>query len=147
MKKTDVAIKYFEEGFACSQSVLVAFASDFNIPEKTALRLASGFGGGMGERAETCGAITGAFCVIGLKYGQTSSQDKAGKEVVYQKVREAADKFKERNFGCILCKSLLRCDISTKAGKEEAIKNSYFKDLCPKFIKDAIEITEELIGK
>ncbi len=147
MKKTDVALKYFKEGFACSQSVLAAFAPDFDLPEKTALKLASGFGGGMGRMAETCGAITGAFCVIGLKYGQTSSEDKVGKEVVYQKIREAAQKFKEKNSGCILCKELLGCDISTEAGKEEAIKNNYTNDLCPKFVKDTVEITEAIINK
>jgi C_GCAxxG_C_C family probable redox protein len=48
-----------------------------------ALKIASGFGGGMGRLAETCGAVTGAFMVLGLKYGSAAS-DREAKEAVSQ---------------------------------------------------------------
>lgn len=47
------------------------FASDLGIDEKTALKISSGFGGGM-ACAETCGAVTGAYMVIGLKNGHST---------------------------------------------------------------------------
>jgi hypothetical protein len=41
----------------------------------------SGFGGGMGSMAKTCGAVTEAFMVVGLKYSQTQNDDKAAKNI------------------------------------------------------------------
>ena len=58
--------------FNCAQTVFSLFAPDLGIDEKTALKIASGFGGGM-ACAETCGAVTGAYMVIGLKHGHAVS--------------------------------------------------------------------------
>ncbi len=39
-----------------------------------AYKVSSGFGGGM-HFDQTCGAVTGAFMVIGLKFGRTRADD------------------------------------------------------------------------
>ena len=65
MKKSLIAVEHFKT-MNCAQSVLVCFANELNLDELTALKIASGFGGGM-ARAETCGAVTGAYMVLGLK--------------------------------------------------------------------------------
>ena len=38
--------KLFEDGYDCAQTVLNHFAEDLDLDEETALKLASGFGGG-----------------------------------------------------------------------------------------------------
>lgn len=71
----DTAITFFDKGYACSQSVLLTFASQFELNETTAKLIASTFGGGMGRLREKCGAVTGGFMVLGLKYGNTDPKD------------------------------------------------------------------------
>ena len=83
MSKIDTAVSGFKEGFNCAQSVLSAFSEELGLTRETALKIACPFGGGMARQAETCGAVTGAFMVIGLKYGQASKADKASKNRTY----------------------------------------------------------------
>jgi C_GCAxxG_C_C family probable redox protein len=138
------AVACFDAGFSCSQAVLSSFAGDFGLDGKLALKVAAGFGGGMGRMAETCGAVTGAYMVIGLKYGVTSVRDKAAKERAYEVVRDFNARFRARN-PSLVCKELLRCDISTAEGLEVAKQKGVFTTVCPKLVRDAAEILEELL--
>jgi C_GCAxxG_C_C family probable redox protein len=83
MTRIEESVAYFREGFSCSQAIVAAYAPSLGLDRDTALKIASGFGGGMGRLAETCGAITGAFMVLGLKYGSAAS-DREAKEAVSQ---------------------------------------------------------------
>lgn len=77
------AVKYFDEGFACSQSVLLTFANLYNLDENTAKLISSTFGGGMGRLRQKCGAVTGGFMVLGLQYGNTNPKDMDSKLLAY----------------------------------------------------------------
>ncbi len=81
------ALSRFDEGYACSQSVLLAFSEEFNLDERTAKLISANFGGGMGRLREKCGALTGGFMVLGLKYGNVEPKDLDTKLASYQKVR------------------------------------------------------------
>ena len=50
----------FKQGLNCSECVMTAFLNHFDtgLP-KEVVKLATGFGGGMGHTKNTCGAITG----------------------------------------------------------------------------------------
>jgi C_GCAxxG_C_C family probable redox protein len=139
----ETAVARFIGGFNCSQAVFSTYAGQFGLDDATALKIAAGFGGGMGRMGETCGAVTGAFMVLGLKYGDTSPNRQA-KELIYAKIRKFADRFKARN-GSLLCKDLLDCDISTPQGHEAAKAKKLFTTVCPKVVQDAIEILEEML--
>ncbi|HGJ65852.1 TPA: C_GCAxxG_C_C family protein [bacterium] len=144
MNKIDNAIRCFSNGFNCSQSVFSAFANELGLDKKTALKIGSPFGAGMARMAETCGAVTGAFMVIGLKYGKFKIDDNEAKEKTYKLVQEFVIKFKERN-GSIVCKELLGCDIGTTEGMKIAKEKGLFNTDCPKFVRDAVEILEEIL--
>ena len=103
MNRIEMVGSRFAEGYNCSQAVLSAYAPDLGLADETALKIAAGFGGGMGRMAETCGAVTGALMVLGLKYGATSPEREA-KERVYERVREFAKRFKARN-GSLVCRA------------------------------------------
>jgi C_GCAxxG_C_C family probable redox protein len=143
MNRIDTALSRFAAGFNCSQAVFSAYADDLGLDEATALKIASGFGGGIGRMAETCGAVTGAMMVLGLRYGG-STPDREAKERTYAKIREFADRFKTRN-GFLLCRELLGCDISTPEGFETAKEKDLFRSVCPKCVQDAAEILEEML--
>ena len=45
------------------------YAEKLNLDLKTAIKIATPFGGGMARLGETCGAVSGALMAIGLKHG------------------------------------------------------------------------------
>jgi C_GCAxxG_C_C family probable redox protein len=145
MSNADLAVTCFEEGFNCSQSVLVAYAATLGLDRETALRVAAPFGGGMGRTGETCGAASGALMVIGLRHAQPLAEDKDAKEKTYELAREFLNGFAARNDGCVKCRELLGRDIGTPEGLQTAREQGLFETLCPKFVRDAAEIVEQLI--
>lgn len=144
--KPEQAVNIFKEGSNCSQAVISVYAEDFGLSRENALKIAHGFGGGMGRMTHTCGAVTGAFMVLGLKYGNADIHDKEARERIYGLVREFARRFENRN-GSIVCRELLGCDISKPAGAAAAKENGLFTSVCPKMVGDAVEILEEMMNK
>lgn len=126
--------------FNCAQTVFSLFASDLGIDEITALKIASGFGSGM-ACAETCGAVAGAYMVIGMKHGHsTSNPDEKAKTKLL--IQEFNEKFKLKH-GSLICKKLTGFDISTPEGNAAASEEGVFKTKCPVFIKTACNILEK----
>ena len=144
MKRSERAVALFDSGLNCSQAILVAFAEGSALDLTLAAKLAGGFGGGMGRMAGTCGAMSGAILVLGLLQGTADAADKAGKEHTYQLVRDFAARFQARN-GSSTCRELLGCDISTPAGLDAAKDKGAFRTICPKLVRDAAGILEELL--
>ena len=146
MNRIEQAVACFKEGFSCSQAVLSTYGPTLGLDRKTALRVSGAFGGGMGRMGQTCGAVTGAFMVIGLKYGKTRAEDNQTRDKAYSLVREFVDRFKSRN-GSIVCKELLGCDMSTPEGRKLSEEKKLVASVCPKFVQDACEIIEQTILK
>lgn len=145
MNRVEQAVDKFEKGFNCSQAVLGTYCEQFGLDYNAALKIATGFGGGM-RMAKTCGAVTGAFMVLGLKYGNITAEDKEGKAKTYEKIGEYTKRFKARN-GSVICKDLLSCDISRPEGMEKAQEDGLFNSICPKMVRDAAEILEEMLAE
>lgn len=131
-------LEFFDGGFSCAQSIFAAYSSIFGVDEKTALKIASAFGGGIARMGNICGAVSGALMVIGLKFGPD-------KEQAYSVARKFVEEFKAAN-GSILCKELLGYDISTEEGLQKARQEKVFKSVCPRYLKDSSQILEELLG-
>jgi C_GCAxxG_C_C family probable redox protein len=146
MNHADSALSAFGQGLSCSQAVFSAYASEYGLDRDAAMKVSAGFGGGMGRMAQTCGAVTGAYMVIGLKYGAVSGQDQESKQMTYRLVREFAERFKAKN-GSLVCKDLLGCDISTSDGFEEMKRKGLHGTVCVKVVRDACEILDEMLGR
>jgi C_GCAxxG_C_C family probable redox protein len=143
--KAEDAVAYFEKGFVCSQAIFATYAESLGLKPEIALPIADAFGLGMGGMAETCGAVTGAFMVIGLKYGRVHAEDSEAKEKTRRIIKEFVKRFDERH-GSIICKTLLDADVSTDEGIEAANEKGLFETHCPIFVRDAAEILENLLG-
>ena len=98
----------------------------------------------MGRMGETCGAVTGALMVIGLKYGKTKAGDEGARDKTYELVGEFVARFKDHH-GSIACRELLGCDLSNPEGLKTAKEKGLFDNLCPQFVQDATEILEEIL--
>ncbi len=144
MSRIKNAISYFEGNCNCAQSVLSSYSTQYGLDQEKALKIATGFGGGMGRFGRTCGAVTGAYMVIGLKYGMGIEEDVEAKEKTYQVIREFSKRFQELH-GSELCKELLGCDINTSEGKEYYDQNEFFEKKCLQYVKNATEILEVLL--
>ena len=92
MEKSDRAAALFEEGFSCSQAVFTAFSGDLGLDRDISLKLSQPFGGGMAHLGEACGAVTGAFMAIGLKYGRTRAADLEARERTYALMRQVSER-------------------------------------------------------
>jgi hypothetical protein len=53
------------------------------------------------------------------------------------------DAFRERN-GTLLCRELLGVDVGTPEGMREVRERDLFRTVCPKFVRDASEILEQI---
>ncbi|MCX5803443.1 MAG: C-GCAxxG-C-C family protein [Proteobacteria bacterium] len=144
MNNPERAVSCFKETFSCSQAILSTYGPELGLEKETALKVAGAFGGGMARMGEVCGAVTGAFIVIGLKHGKIKAEDEEAKEKTYLIVREFVERFKSRN-GSIKCRELLGYDISTLGGIKLIKEKNLFYTICVKYVRDAAEIIEELL--
>ena len=142
--KVEKAVERFNNGFNCSQAILGSYSEEFGLDCEKAFRVATGFGGGM-RMGDTCGAVTGAFMVLGLKYGNTTAQNQQAKNRTYEKIEEYTARFSARN-GSVLCRELLGCDISRPEGRKKAQDDGLFSTICPEMVKNAAEILEEMLA-
>jgi C_GCAxxG_C_C family probable redox protein len=144
MNRVELAVSCFKEGFHCCQALVSTYGPQFGLDREVALKVSGGFGAGMGRMGETCGAVTGAFMVIGLKHGRTVVGDKEAQEKTYALVNEFVHRFKSRNRS-IVCRELLGCDVGTPEGMKLAREKKLFTTVCPKFVQDAAEIVEQIL--
>ena len=101
------AAELFTLGYNCAQSVAAAFCDVTGLDEKTAARMASPFGGGMGRMREVCGAVSGMYLVLGWLYGYDTPGDDVSKKALYADVQAMGARFREQA-GSIVCREILR---------------------------------------
>ena len=139
------AMNLFKEGYNCSQSVFLAFKDLYGIDRRTALKLSSSFGGGMGRLREVCGSVSGMFLTAGILYGYDSPKDRSSKTEHYKRIQELARSFEELN-GSIVCRELLGLDQKKESYvPEERTKDYYRKRPCEQIVGYAAYIMEEYI--
>lgn len=147
MNRGELAYDYFVSGYNCSQSVALAFSDVLGIEKDALARLSSGFGGGMGRMREVCGCFSGLVMVLSQVYGYSDPKANAEKKALYEKIRAAAEKFREDN-GSIICKELLGLEKPEKSAQPEARTAEYYqKRPCPMLCKYAAELTEAMISE
>ena len=143
-KRVNQAVACFRDDFSCSQAVFSTYAEHLGMDRQLALKVSCAFGGGMARMGETCGAVTGAFMVIGLKHGKVRTDDDDARTKTYALVREFVDRFRAKH-STIVCRDLLGCDIGTTEGKQEYDEKGYGETRCVKFVEDAVTILEEIV--
>jgi len=144
MKNEDHARELFIRGYSCSQAVFAAYSEELGLGSEWALRIAAPFRAGMGRMGKTCGAVTGALMVLGLKYGEGGPGDNARKDLVCGLVQEFHRAFSSKNGSCI-CNELLGCDISDPGQMKQAAEKGIFFTLCPELVRSAAEIVGRMI--
>ena len=146
-KQGDAAYAWFLKGYNCSQSVVAAFAPQLGLTEETALRLSAGFGAGIGRMREVCGAFCGVVTVLSMVYADPT--DPKDKSRMYALVQQAAEQYRARNGGSIICRELLAKAGAAPAGgtaAEERTAEYYKKRPCPELCRICADLCTEFIA-
>ncbi len=142
-KKKEMAIEAFYNGKNCAQSVLTAYVDEFQVDEQLALSMALGFGGGMGKMQKACGAVTGAYMVIGIRNSKVMADLDERKEKTPEMIQAFRKQFCQRH-QTDQCVHLLGCDIRTEAGRQIFKENKLKDRVCSKCIESSIVILDQL---
>ncbi|HHT90943.1 MAG: C-GCAxxG-C-C family protein [Bacillota bacterium] len=138
-ERVEAARRLFQEGFNCAQAVVGAFYPPEKREGQLALKLASGFGGGM-RRGEVCGAVSGAVMVLGMREGYL-----AGDQAAKLKSSELTSAFMEgyaQRQGTLYCREILGYDPrDAEAAKGFAAQK---RQVCEGAIETAIVLLGEL---
>lgn len=86
----------FTEGIDCAQVVLRYFADDLGVDKELVTKIASPFTGGM-YKGMTCGAVTGAYMVLGIKYGHSKPNEGEKKVELVKKCSNSIPNSKKNN--------------------------------------------------
>lgn len=146
MSKKEEALKMFNGNYNCSQSVISVFAEDLGISKEIAMKIASGFGAGMAHRQLSCGAVTAANMVIGLKFGNYIDGDVYSKQRTYQLAAKFMNEF-EIIHKSLECRKLTECDFSTEQGFTDFKEKNIQEKVCSECIKTSIEILDKILSE
>lgn len=152
MKEFDIeervqqAIRNFNDGFNCAQSVFLAYSDIFELDMNTAKKVSVSFGGGMGRMREVCGTVSAMAMLAGFRYPVLDEKNREDRTKNYQIVQKMAELFKEKN-ETIYCRNLLGSlkNISNSPVPEMRTKEYYAKRPCGRFVEDAARIAGSML--
>ncbi len=138
-KVVEKAIKNFQSGYNCAESVLLALYEHVEPEGKSDLvpKIAGGFGGGIGRCGSVCGALTGSIMAVGIMYASNEKGvEKRAK--AYSNAKTLLKQF-EQQHGTTLCRDLIKFDLSNPEEAAKARKEGAFDKVCVNLIKASIE--------
>ena len=140
------AAELFLNGANCAQAVLLSFGDLTGLDSKTAAKLSSSFGGGMGRLREVCGAVSGMLMVAGMLYGyEEPGEADTSKKAHYQLVQDLCGRFREEA-GSIICRELL-ANPSTDPNPSPRTAEYYKTRPCARYVMLAARILDEYIAE
>ena len=144
--KAETAEELFREGYNCAQSVAEAFCEEIGIDFNTAVRMVSGFGGGIGRMREVCGAVSGMTFVIGILMGYDDPKDVDGKKDLYAVIQTLCKEFKDIT-GSVICRELLSKKDAADDSPQPAERTAeYYRQRgCAGYVACAAGILEEYL--
>lgn len=136
LSRKEKALKLFSQNYNCAQAILTAYSDLFQINKELALKLAYGFGGGIGGTGKTCGAISAGVMVLSLKYSSIDKDDKVAKINTNTVIRNFINEFLQ-NHQSINCIDLLT--------KEEPNKYTMHSLKCERIVAEVCDLLEKYL--
>lgn len=134
----DEADRLHNLGYNCAETVLgaVAAAAGLNAPP---LRIATGFGGGVGRTGDVCGAVTGAVMAMGWANGRNKPEDKESYAKLSAAVRQFLADFRHSH-ETLECSILTGYDLSDPAILPKFGEDKERREKCASFIRTAARL-------
>lgn len=130
--RVEETILKHKKGYNCAQAVACTYCDLVGVDEETMFRLTEALGLGMGGMEGTCGAVTGACVLAGMKKSSGNIEHPDSKADSYKLSREIVRRFKEQNQS-VVCKTL------------KGVETGEILRACPDCIKDAATILEQVL--
>jgi C_GCAxxG_C_C family probable redox protein len=130
--RIDETINKHSKGYNCAQAVACTYCDLVGLDEETVFRLTEALGAGMGNMEGTCGAVSGACILAGLKSSSANLDKPDSKGKSYKLSKAILDSFKSQN-GSVICKELKGTETGTVLRS------------CPDCIKDAAKLAESIL--
>ena len=141
--KVDLARSLYLSGYNCAQSVFAAFSEEMGITQETALKMASGMGGGIGGLRMTCGAVSAMAMVLGALRGYSDAADFEGKKQLYADVQRLHAAFTAVHETSNCRELLQKSGIVAKAQPSERTPEYYQKRPCARYIELCAQLLAE----
>lgn len=130
--RVEETIARHDKGYNCAQAVACTYCDLVGVDEKTMFRLTEALGLGMGGMEGTCGAVSGACVLAGMKNSTGDLEHPNSKASSYRLSREIVKRFMEQNQSSI-CKEL------------KGVETGTVLRACPDCIRDAARLAEEVL--
>lgn len=107
--RVEETIKRHDKGYNCAQAVACTYCDLVGVDEETMFKMTEALGLGMGGMAGTCGAVTGACVLAGMKRSTGNLDKPNSKGASYKLSKEIVRKFEEKN-SSVICRTLKGVD-------------------------------------
>ncbi len=140
------ALKYFKGDYNCSQAVLRTILEEKGAYFDQAPFVTASYGGGIVGRGEICGVVSGAIMAIGVLNGQLFD------DIIDVKMKTRDDtiefyKIFQEKFRHSTCYGLIGIDPNDPDAKQRASEEGRYKENCPKFVVEAVNIVLDFFKK
>lgn len=125
-------IERHDKGYNCAQAVACTYCDLVGIDEETMFKVTEGMGLGMGCMEGTCGAVSGACALAGMKNSTADLQAPNSKGKTYGLSKAILSDFHAQN-GSVICKEL------------KGVTTGKVLRSCPDCIQDAARIAEKVL--
>jgi len=114
----------------------------FGIESEIVPRIASGFGGGIGNTGAVCGAVAGAVMAIGLKKERGDTMED------WLRISAVAQEFRRRfeaEMETINCRELTGADLTTEEGLQQYMSSDTPQRVCFPAVAVAYRLVVDLL--
>ena len=134
--------EYFNNGWYCAESVLMAVAEYQAITCEYIPKMATGFCSGLSRSGGICGALSGAVLAISLVLGRDEASESV--EQCYGATKELMNGFVEA-FGAETCQALTSCHLGTEEGQAR-FRAENMHERCLGFVGEATRLALKSIA-
>lgn len=110
--RVEETIRKHDKGYNCAQAVACTYCDLVGADEETMFKMTEALGAGMGGMCGTCGAVTGACVLAGMKASTGNLEKPDSKASSYKLSREIVKQFAEKNHATV-CKELKGVETGT----------------------------------
>lgn len=132
--RVEETIRRHDKGYNCAQAVACTYCDLVGVEEETMFKMTEALGLGMGCMEGTCGAVTGACVLAGMKQSTGNLEKPNSKAASYRLSKEIVKKFEEKNRS-VVCRTLKGVDTG------EVLLP------CSECIRDAARLAEAVLFK